>query len=108
MTNYQSMKTVQMKTIPQTKIENKNIQPLHTLFPIKLRNNRILKLRKHRKVIRFVNYKYKIDPENYCREKLLLYIPWHNNELQILQNHKTYIDAYNHFQKANPSKNENI
>ena len=84
---------------PQTKIENKNIQPLHTLFPIKLRNKRILKLRKHRKVIQFVNYKYKIDPENYCHEKLLLYIPWHNNELQILQNHKTYIDAYNNFQK---------
>ena len=42
------------------------------LFPIKLKNKTI-KLRKHRKVIRFVNYKYKIDPENYCREKLLLY-----------------------------------
>ena len=50
-------------------------------------------------MIRFVNYKYKVDPENYCREKLLLYIPWQQNELKILEKFKTYIDAYNHFQK---------
>ena len=68
------------------------------LFPIKLRN-KIIKLRRHRKVIRFVNYKYKVDPENYCREKLLLYIPWQHDELKILKKHKTYIDAYNYYQK---------
>ena len=79
--------------------QNTDTEKLQRLFPIKLRNRRILKLRKHRKVIRFVNYKYKIDPENYCREKLLLYIPWQNNELNILKNHNTYIDAYNNFQK---------
>ena len=82
-----------------TNTDTKNTNNLHTLFPIKIKNNKMLKLRKHRKVIRFVNYKYKIDPENYCREKLLLYIPWKNNELEILQKFKTYIDAYNHFQK---------
>ena len=82
-----------------TNTHTKNINNLHKLFPIKIKNNKKLKLRKHRKVIRFVNYKYKIDPENYCREKLLLYIPWKNNELEILQRFKTYIDAYNHFQK---------
>ena len=85
--------------------ENEDItkQSSHThnfnqLFPIKIKNKTI-KLRKHRKVIRFVNYKYKVDPENYCREKLLLYIPWQQNELKILEKFKTYIDAYNHFQK---------
>ena len=71
---------------------------LNQLFPIKIKNKTI-KLHKHRKVIRFVNYKYKVDPENYCREKLLLYIPWQQNELKILEKFKTYIDAYNHFQK---------
>ena len=67
--------------------ENEDItkQSSHThnfnqLFPIKIKNKTI-KLHKHRKVIRFVNYKYKVDPENYCREKLLLYIPWQQNEL---------------------------
>ena len=68
------------------------------LFPIKLKNKTI-KLCKHRKVICFVNYKYKIDPENYCHEKLLLYIPWQHDELTILKKHKTYIDAYNYYQK---------
>ena len=40
--------------------DNKNI------FPIKLQNNKIMKLCKKCKIIRFVNYKFKIDPENYC------------------------------------------
>ena len=79
--------------------KNTNTTDLKKLFPIKLTHNKILKLHKQCKVIRFVNYKYKIDPENYCREKLLLYMPWQHNELNILQTHKTYIDAYNHFQK---------
>ena len=83
----------------ENNIQNTDTDKLQTLFPIKLKNKRILKLRKHRKVIRFVNYKYKIDPENYCCKKLLLYIPWQNNELNILKNYKTYIDAYNNFQK---------
>ena len=85
--------------------ENEDItkQSSHThnfnqLFPIKIKNKTI-KLCKHRKVIRFVNYKYKVDPKNYCREKLLLYIPWQQNELKILEKFKTYIDAYNYFQK---------
>ena len=91
--------TTSDEEIPKKITPKININNLHKLFPIKLKNNKILKLRKHRKVIRFVNYRYKIDPENYCREKLLLYIPWNNNELQILQTYKTYIDAYNHFQK---------
>ena len=58
----------------------------------------MLKLRKHRKVIRFVNYKYKLT-QKIIAAKTLLYIPWKNNELEILQKFKTYIDAYNHFQK---------
>ena len=28
-----------------------------------------------------------------------MYIPWQHDELQILQKHKTYIDAYNYYQK---------
>ena len=58
-----------------------------------------MKLRKKHKIICFVNYKFKIDPENYCRGKLLLYIPWINNELNILQSFTTYIEAYNFYQK---------
>ena len=78
--------------------QHNNKSNISHLFPIKLKNKN-KKLRKHRKVIRFVNYKYKVDPENYCREKLLLYIPWQYNELKILQKYATYIDAYNYYQK---------
>ena len=85
---------------PATQTRNNDTNDLRKIFPIKLTHNKILKLPKQCKVICFVNYKYKIDPENYCHEKLLLYIPWQHNELNILQTHKTYIDAYNHFQKT--------
>ena len=37
--------------------DENEIDTFHKLFPIKLQNNKIIKFRKHRKVIRFVNYK---------------------------------------------------
>ena len=37
----------------------------NNLFPIYLRNKVIYKCKKC-KVVHFVNYKYKVDPENYC------------------------------------------
>ena len=81
---------------PATQTRNNDTNDLRKIFLIKLTHNKILKLCK---LIHFINYKYKIDPENYCHEKLLLYIPWQHNELNILQTHKTYIDVYNHFLK---------
>ena len=78
--------------------QHKKKSNISHLFPIKLKN-KIIKLYKHRKVIHFVNYKYKVDPENYCREKLLLYMPWQYNELKILEKNVTYIDAYNYYQE---------
>ena len=55
---------------PVTQTTNNDTNDLKKIFPIKLTHNKIIKLCKQCKVIRFVNYKYKIDPENYCREKL--------------------------------------
>ena len=43
------------------------------ILPIYFRNNIILKRRKKNKILWFVNYKYKTDPENYCWERLMLY-----------------------------------
>ena len=82
-----------------TIMNDNDIIKLRKIFPLKLTNKRIIKMRKHRKIIRFVNYKYKVDPINYCREKLMLYIPWEKNEKSILNKFQTYVDAYNHFQK---------
>ena len=82
-----------------TIINDNDIINLKKYFPIKLQNKLIIKFHKHKKIIRFVNYKYIIDPSNYCHEKLLLYIPWQKTENSILQKFPTYIEAYNNFQK---------
>ena len=63
------------------------------LFPVHLRNT-IIHKRKVPKVIRFVNYKYKLDPENYCRERLLLYTPWRHEETDLYYGKETYIEAF--------------
>ena len=47
-----------------------------------------------RKVIQFVNYKLQSDPENYFREKLLLYTPWQNEDTDLLHGCSTYEDAF--------------
>ena len=50
--------------------------------------------RKHPKVIRYVRFNKENDPENYYRERLLLFLPW-RNELEDLKGpHSTYEDAY--------------
>ena len=52
---------------PATQTRNNDTNDLRKIFPMQLTHNKILKLRKQCKVIHFVNYKYKIHPENYCR-----------------------------------------
>ena len=46
------------------------------------------------KVICFVNYKYKLDPENYCRERLLLYTHWRHEETDLYYGRVTYVEAF--------------
>ncbi len=42
--------------------------------------------RKNAKVIRFVNYHKDTDYENYCRERLMLYYPWRNEQKDLVRN----------------------
>ena len=70
-------------------MENQN-----PIFPMHLRNGILIKKRRKRKVIRFVNYKRKVDPENYCRERLLLYTAWRNEEFDLYHGKATYVDAF--------------
>ena len=49
-------------------------------FPLRMRNGIMLRRRSKNKVIRFRNYRQKDDSENYCRERLMLYIPWRKEE----------------------------
>lgn len=41
--------------------------------------------RQHPKVIRFRNYGLKSDPENFWREQLMLFVPWRNEERDLLR-----------------------
>ena len=62
------------------------------VFPIYL-HCLVIKKQKKRKVIHFVNYKKKIDPENYCCEYLLLYTEWRNEEHDLNHGKATYCEA---------------
>ncbi|XP_071810912.1 uncharacterized protein [Apostichopus japonicus] len=48
---------------------------------------------KVQKVIRFVNYNKETDPENFSREKLLLYKPW-RKEIELLGRYKSYKESF--------------
>ena len=47
------------------------------------------------KIIRFVKYNQKVDPENYFREQLMLFHPWRKEETDLLNGYNTYEDHFN-------------
>ena len=61
---------------------------------IKLTNGITIKSRKNPRVIRYVRFKEKSDPENYCREQLLLYWPWRNEQSNLLAGGESYKAHY--------------
>ena len=62
-------------------------------FPLRMRNGIMLRQLSKNKVIRFRNNRQKDDLENYCRERLMLYIPW-KKEKDILGNFGSYEEAF--------------
>ena len=50
---------------------------------------------KNRKVIRYVRYNQTKDPENYYREQLMLFMPWRNEQKDLLGSFGTYRAHYN-------------
>ena len=75
-------------------ITNKQEDTTCRLFPIYLKGGRVLYKREKKKVIRFVNYRKNLDPENFYREKLLLYTPWQCEEKDLFHGKNTYYEAY--------------
>ena len=61
---------------------------------INLKNGIIIKQRKRQRVIRYVRYSEKIDKENACREKLLLYTPWRKEMIDLLAGCDSYTERY--------------
>ena len=51
-------------------------------------------LRTKPKIIRYVKYSQKVDPENYFREQLMLFFPWRNEKVDLLNGHDTYEDHF--------------
>ncbi|XP_033729556.1 uncharacterized protein LOC117318706, partial [Pecten maximus] len=61
---------------------------------VTLKNGIKIRKRKNDRVIRFVGFSKKTNPENYYREKLLLYLPWRNEQKDILGNCDTHEEHY--------------
>ena len=61
-----------------------------------LNNGIIIRRRTNRKVIRYVRYNLKTDSENHYREKLFLFMPWRNEEIDLLGAYQTFEDHYHH------------
>lgn len=60
-----------------------------------LRNGIKIKRRKTPRVIRYVRYSLKTNPENYYREKLMLFTPWRNETSDLLCGHQSFEQSFN-------------
>ena len=59
------------------------------------KNGTKYKYQKVPKVIRYVRYNQTKDPENYYREQLMLFMPWRNEQKDLLGSFGTYRAHYN-------------
>ena len=70
----------------------------------KAKNGTRYKKRKVPKIIRYVRYSKKKDLENYCREQLMLFIPWRNEQKDLLASFDTVEAHYNALKTSTESK----
>ena len=61
---------------------------------ITLKNGITYKERKNPRIIRYVRYSKRTDLENYCRERLMLFVPWRKEENDLLGSFENYYDHY--------------
>ena len=61
---------------------------------IELKNGIKIRRRKNHKVIRYVRFNQKSDEENHFREKLLLFMPWRNEDEDLLAKYSSYKEHY--------------
>ena len=65
-----------------------------TFKKIEFKSGMTITRRKTPRVIRYVRFNKENDPENFYRERLLLFLPWKNEILDLKKHHDTYRDAY--------------
>ncbi|XP_061193259.1 uncharacterized protein LOC133201473 [Saccostrea echinata] len=66
---------------------------------VTLKNGIKLKRRKVPRVIRYVWFSIKTDPENYYREKLMLFMPWRNESVDLISGTNTFEKSF-HLKKS--------
>ena len=62
------------------------------------------KKRKVPRIIRYVRYNKKNDAENYYRERLMLFIPWRNEQEDLISSFDTFAAHYNSLKTSIESK----
>ncbi|PJE78258.1 ATP-dependent RecD-like DNA helicase [invertebrate metagenome] len=62
---------------------------------MKLRGGITIRKRKNPRIIRYVRYSKTTNAENHYREKLLLFVPWRNEEQDLLSGHESYEEHFN-------------
>ena len=86
-------------------LDDDNSQGSDLLY--KTKNGIKYKKRKVPRIIRYVKYNKKKDPENYFREQLMLFVPWQNEQKDLLGSFDTYEAHYNSVQTSLiPKRNE--
>ena len=86
-------------------LDDDNSQSSDLLY--KTKNGIKYKKRKVPRIIRYVKYNKKKDPENYFREQLMLFVPWRNEQKDLLGSFDTYEAHYNSVQTSLiPKRNE--
>ncbi|XP_062569080.1 uncharacterized protein LOC134231172 [Saccostrea cucullata] len=66
---------------------------------VTLRNGIKIRRRKMPRVIRYVRFNIKTDPENYYREKLMLFMPWRNESVDLISGMETFEKSF-HLKKS--------
>ncbi|XP_061170324.1 uncharacterized protein LOC133179634 [Saccostrea echinata] len=66
---------------------------------VTLRNGIKIRRRKVPRVIRYVRFSIKTDPENYYREKLMLFMPWRNESIDLISGTNTFEMSF-HLKKS--------
>ena len=86
-------------------LDDGNIQSSDLMY--KAKNGTKYKKRKVPRVIRYVQYNKKKDPENYFREQLMLFVPWRNEQKDLLGSFNTFEAHYKSVQTSLiPKRNE--
>ena len=75
-------------------IESDSEQFDDNLTVITLKNGIKIRRRQNNKILRYVRFSKKTDEENHFREMLLLFLPWRNEDTDLISTYKTYKDHY--------------